>query len=89
MELYRTSDHSSLQAQRELIETLLREKTETEARFKRLVQVASASSNGQGEGDRALSTSTLIEQPDMDAGQQSSVNNEIDKYYDLVKGLLS
>lgn len=89
MELYRTSDHSSLQAQRELIETLLREKTETEARFKRLVQVASVSSNGQGEGDRALSTSTLIEQPDMDAGQQSSVNNEIDKYYDLVKGLLS
>lgn len=89
MELYRTSDHSSLQTQRELIETLLREKTETEARFKRLVQVASVSSNGQGEGDRALSTSTLIEQPDMDAGQQSSVNNEIDKYYDLVKSLLS
>ncbi|KAI2701361.1 hypothetical protein CBS147332_7963 [Penicillium roqueforti] len=86
-EINRTSDHSSLECQRQLIETLLREKAETEARLKRLINVADIRSDYDGVG--RLSSSTLGAKPSMRVWQRPSTGNEIDKYYDLVKSLLN
>lgn len=83
----RTSDHSSLECQRQLIETLLWEKAETEARLKRLINVANTRSDCEREG--TLSSSILVAQPGMRVCQKSSNGNEIDKYYNLVKSLLN
>ncbi|KAJ5771843.1 hypothetical protein N7520_002372 [Penicillium odoratum] len=85
-EINRTSDNFSLECQRQLIETLLGEKAEIEAKLKRLTNLANARSDCDGQD--AMSSSALVAQSNITLPQQPSTRNEIDKYYDLVKSLL-
>lgn len=67
-----------------LIEKLIQEKTEIEAKFNGLLKMTSSLSDSKKE----FPSSTAVVQSDMRSFQQFSTKNEIDKYYNLIKSLL-
>ncbi|KAJ5482550.1 hypothetical protein N7475_001362 [Penicillium sp. IBT 31633x] len=83
-EINRTSDFGSLEDQRMLIQTLLREKKENEAKLEKAIEVAKTRPNR----DDFFPSSTLIAQPDVMVSQQPSPDSEIEKYHNLVENLL-